>query len=89
MSIIRKFINIFHKTRRLGYSQIYVSVDIHETILKPTWSIYECNVDRTLCSKCSSCEYAFTDKGLVRIYSKELQIFKIIQRDSIHCFRVF
>ena len=36
------------------------------------------NVDRTLCSKCSSCEYAFTDKGLVRIYSKELQIFKII-----------
>ena len=51
--------------------------------------INECNVDRTLCSKCSSCEYTFTDKGLVRIYSKELQIFKIIQRDSIHCFRVF
>lgn len=41
MSIIRKFINIFYKTRRLGYSQIYVAVDIHETILKPTWSIYE------------------------------------------------
>ena len=38
----------------------------------------ECNVDRTLRSKCSSCEYAFTDKRLVRIYSKELQIFKII-----------
>ena len=41
MSIIRKFINIFHKTRRLGYLQIYVAVDIHETVLKPTWSIYE------------------------------------------------
>ena len=33
--------------------------------------IYECNVDRTFCSKCSFFfEESFSDKGLVRIYSK-------------------
>ena len=30
----------------------------------------ECNVDRIFGSKCSFCEESFSDKRLVRIYSK-------------------
>ena len=31
---------------------------------------FECNVDRIFGSKCSFCEESFSDKRLVRIYSK-------------------
>ena len=84
-----KYPNIDRTVVLQGYEQLaienvlinmYNEEDIYAggSFMSDNKYIFECNVDRTLCSKCSSCEYAFTDKGLVRIYSKELQIFKII-----------
>jgi len=38
MGILKAFDNAFQKKRERGWEKIYVFVDIHETILKPTYT---------------------------------------------------
>ena len=45
-------------------------IKLSDDLFYKDFNLSECNVDRTFGSKCSFCEEAFSDKELVRIYSK-------------------